>query len=57
MIMLKIILDRKEPSLEEVRQHQNFDEILAAFTYQQKVNNPWRYWYYPLLPVFLLLLA
>ncbi|MEY3726877.1 MAG: hypothetical protein RL098_334 [Bacteroidota bacterium] len=57
MIMLKIILDRKEPSLEEVRQHQNFDEILAAFTYQQKVNNPWRYWYYPLLPVCLLLLA
>jgi len=37
MIMLKIILDRKEPGLEEVRQHQNFDEILAAFTYQQKV--------------------
>jgi hypothetical protein len=55
--MLKILLDRKEPSREEVRKHQNFNEILAALNYQQKVLNPWRYWYYPLLTVCLLLLV
>lgn len=55
--MLKILLDRKEPSSDDVRQHQNFNEILAAFNYQQKVNNPWHYWYYPVLTVCLLLLV
>ena len=28
-----------------------------ALNYQQKVNNPWRYWYYPVLTVCLLLLV
>jgi hypothetical protein len=55
--MIKIILDRKEPSLAEVRRHQNFHEILAAHQYQQKINNPWRYWYYPVLTICLLLLV
>ncbi len=44
--MIKILLDRNEPSEMEVRKHQNFDQILAAYQYQQKVNNPWRYWFY-----------
>ncbi|MEY3100850.1 MAG: hypothetical protein RIS63_1754 [Bacteroidota bacterium] len=55
--MLKILLNRKEPSIEQVRKHQNFIEILAAVQYQQKVNNPWRYWYYPTLTICLLLLV
>jgi hypothetical protein len=55
--MYKILLNRKEPSSFEVRQHQNFNQILSAFNYQQKVNNPWRYWYYPVLTVCLLLLV
>lgn len=55
--MYKILLDRNEPSLEEVSKRQNFNEILAAYHYQQKVNNPWRYWYYPVLAVCLLLLV
>ncbi len=55
--MLQILFDRKEPSSYEVREHQNFQEILASFNYQQKVNNPWRYWYYPVLTVCLLLLV
>jgi hypothetical protein len=55
--MLKILLNRKEPNIEQVRQHQDFNQILGAVQYQQKVNNPWRYWYYPLLTVCLLLLV
>lgn len=55
--MLKILLDRKEPSRAEVRQHQNFNEILAAYNYQQKVSNPWRYWFYPLLSICILTLV
>ena len=55
--MFKILLDRKEPSVEAVLKHQNFQEILAAYNYQQKVNNPWRYWYYPALTICLLLLV
>jgi hypothetical protein len=55
--MLKILLDRKEPSSTVVRQRQNFNEILAAYNYQQKVNNPWRYFYYPVLTLCLLFLV
>lgn len=55
--MIQILLDRKEPSVAEVRQHQNFNEVLAAVQYQQKILNPWRYWYYAALSCCLVLLA
>ena len=55
--MFKNLIDRKEPNMEAVRKHHNFQEILAAYNYQQKVNNPWRYWYYPVLTICLLLLV
>jgi hypothetical protein len=57
MIMIKIILDRKEPSEAEVRAHQDFNQILAAHLYQQKVNNPWRYWYYLSITCVMLMLV
>jgi hypothetical protein len=46
--MLKILLDRTEPSADVVKQQQNFTQILAACNYQKQVMNPWRYWYFPL---------
>jgi predicted oxidoreductase len=46
--MLKILLNRPEPSVDTVQQHQDFNQILAAFNYQKKVINPWRYWHYPI---------
>lgn len=44
--MIKILLNRPEPSVAEVQKRQNFETILAAERYQEKVQNPWRYWYY-----------
>ena len=48
--MLKILLDRKEPSSDEVRQHQNFNEILSKTEDRDKkliIDNaatPYSFW-------------
>ena len=55
--MLKILLDRTEPSVESVQQRQNFNEVLAALSYQKQIMNPWRYWYYPAFLLVVLLLC
>jgi hypothetical protein len=46
--MIKILLNRPEPSVADVQKRQNFETILAAKHYQEKVQNPWRYWYFSL---------
>jgi hypothetical protein len=55
--MLKILLNRTEPSVDSVKQRQNFNQILAACSYQQQVMNPWRYWYYPMWLLAVLLIC
>jgi hypothetical protein len=43
MIMIKILLDREEPSSEQIRQRMDFESVYGGVKYQKWIMNPWIY--------------
>jgi hypothetical protein len=43
MTMIKFLLDRDEPSSEQIRKRMDFDSIYGGVKYQKWIMNPWLY--------------
>jgi hypothetical protein len=43
MNMIKFLLDREEPSSEQIRQRMDFESIYGGVKYQKWIMNPWVY--------------
>ncbi len=43
MNMIKFLLDREEPSSEQIRLRMDFESILGGVNYQKWIMNPWIY--------------
>lgn len=41
--MIKMLLDREEPSSEQIRQRMDFESIYGGVKYQKWIMNPWVY--------------
>lgn len=41
--MIKMLLDREEPSSEQIRERMDFESIYAGVKYQRWIMNPWIY--------------